>query len=91
VGEYGIPVKDHNPEFKDEEVLKGGEHPGLDPDANVGAWVKAIKKLDSATVYKKYSNLARERSRQLNSADDLKKLETFLYGHLQRSRELHAN
>ena len=78
VGEYGISLPNKNHDYQDIEALQGGEHPGIDPEANLESWVNAIKKLDNHLAYKKYSNLSRERSLQFNPDQELKELENFL-------------
>ena len=91
VGPAGIQVKDQNHDFEDTEVLKGGEHPGLDPEANMNVWIKAIKSLDDPKKYKKYSTLSRQRATDLDPSNDLEQLEQFIYGHIQRSGQLYAD
>ena len=83
VGENGIAVKDVNPTYDDVVDRRGGESPGLDPVANVAAWVKAIKKLDDKKTYQKYSNLARARGKQLDPDLELAELEKFIFNEVR--------
>ena len=83
VGDAGIGLKDKNPTYEDEE-LKGGESPdGLDPEANLAQWIKAIKKLDNPETYKKYSESSRKRSRELDPVKELKALEAFALNEIE--------
>ncbi len=79
VGVHGIELKNLNPDYEETE-LKGGEHPGIDPAANLEQWVKAIRRLDNHLFYKKMSNLARKRSRELDPGPELEQLEKFIHG-----------
>ena len=87
VGSAGIQIPDQNEDFEDTEVLKGGEHGGLDPKANLQVWIKAIKSLDDPKKYKKYSTLSRQRAKELDPAKDLEQLEQFIHGHINRSHK----
>lgn len=78
VGDNGIELHNLNPDYEEQD-LKGGEHPGIDPEANLEQWVKAIKRLDNHLCYKKYSNLSRKRSRELDPEKELGELENWLY------------
>jgi glycosyltransferase involved in cell wall biosynthesis len=87
IGKAGIGLKDLNPTYEDQE-LKGGESPdGLDPVANLAQWVKAIRRLDNPVIYKKYSNLARARSRELDPITELDALEVFIVQEYQNNQE----
>jgi glycosyltransferase involved in cell wall biosynthesis len=80
VGESGIELHNLNPDYEEKD-LKGGEHPGIDPAANLDQWMRAIRKLNTPTVYKKYSNLSRKRSRELDPGPELEQLEKFIHGY----------
>jgi glycosyltransferase involved in cell wall biosynthesis len=84
VGECGIELHNLNPDYEEKD-LKGGEHPGIDPEANLQQWIKAIKRLDNHLVYKKYSNLSRKRSRELDPESELQNLENWLWTFLNQN------
>lgn len=77
VGNAGIELKDLNPDYEEKD-LKGGEHPGIDPEANVEQWCAAIRSLDNKNTYRKFSTLARQRVAKMNPEAELNALENFL-------------
>lgn len=90
VGKAGIGLKDLNPSYEDLE-LKGGESPdGLDPEANLAQWIKAIKKLDNLQTYKKYSDMSRARSRELDPEKELAALEAFVINEVENNQMIEA-
>ncbi len=79
VGSHGIGLKNLNPDYTETE-LKGGEHPGIEPEANLSQWIKAINSLDNPKTFEKFSKLARKRSRELDPGPELEQLEKFIHG-----------
>lgn len=76
VGMNGIPVETFNPTYVDPDA-ENNENQGLDPEG-AERWVRAIKSLDHWRAYKKYSDLGRKRSRELDPQKELQEVENHL-------------